>query len=69
MTNQSNPDKANQIGADFSELSTAEPGKNTDQASTEKSPQSKGAHDQRKAALSKREIMEELSRQRFPWDD
>jgi hypothetical protein len=23
----------------------------------------------RKAALSKREIMEELSRQRFPWDE
>lgn len=69
MTNQSNPDKASQTGADSSDLSTADPGKNIDQASTEKSPQSKVAYDQRKAALSKREIMEELSRQRFPWDD
>jgi hypothetical protein len=27
------------------------------------------ANNSRKAGLSKREIMEELSRQRFPWDE
>ena len=27
------------------------------------------AFSERKSALSKREIMEELSRQRFPWED
>ena len=28
-----------------------------------------GASNSRRAGLSKREIMEELSRQRFPWDE
>lgn len=28
-----------------------------------------GSSSSRKTALSKREIMEELSRQRFPWDE
>jgi hypothetical protein len=67
MTNQSNPDKANLKGEDSSSPPAAD--SNKDRADAEKAPQFKNTYDQRKAALSKREIMEELSRQRFPWDD
>ena len=33
------------------------------------SPVGRAANISRRAGLSKREIMEELSRQRFPWDE
>lgn len=33
------------------------------------SPAGRAANNSRRAGLSKREIMEELSRQRFPWDE
>lgn len=68
MTNQSIPDKANLKGEDPAGSAAEELSKNTDKTGAQ-APQDKSAYDQRKVALSKREIMEELSRQRFPWDD
>lgn len=67
MTKQSNSKSAEQQGDHSSE--PPDLNLNNDLASAENTCQNKSTHSLRKASLSKREIMEELSRQRFPWDD
>ena len=63
MTNKANEgstDKANSNSLNNADAETQD--KKADLAKNQ-------TYSERKSALSKREIMEELSRQRFPWED
>ena len=60
MTNQSNADAENKEGLKH---------KPTETSSDLETEGKQDSSHPRRAGLSKREIMEELSRARFPWDD
>ncbi len=70
MTNKPHSEPVVNEGAQL--ISSTEEGSNKDQSEIlYDSDQSvrQTSYDSRKAALSKREIMEQISRERFPWDE
>lgn len=70
MTNKS---KLECVGEDKAEVPNPEAAEvikeQTEAIPASESPAGNVANNSRRAGLSKREIMEELSRQRFPWDE
>ncbi len=70
MTNKS---KLECVGEDKAEAPNPEAAEvikeQTEAIPASESPTGNVANNSRRAGLSKREIMEELSRQRFPWDE
>lgn len=69
MTKQTNSKSKGQNANNSSGSPAIESNHDLAPAQPEEVCQSKTTYSNRKAALSKREIMEDLSRQRFPWDD
>jgi len=70
MTNKANAKSVMNIGAQ--QISSPEESGNKDQSEIlleSDAMVSQTSYDTRKAALSKREIMEQLSRERFPWEE
>ena len=70
MTKTSHLEPVSNIGAQ-QHISLEEDGNNDSAEILHDSDKSVGqtSYDSRKAALSKREIMEQISRERFPWEE
>jgi hypothetical protein len=70
MTDKSNPEDLEKVETEKLALS-AEDSSNelSDPCADKANAECHGVHRPTKAAKSKREIMEELSRERFPWEE
>ena len=70
MTDKSNPEHLEKVGADKPSSLAEDSSNELADADAFKADEEKhGINRSTKAAKSKREIMEELSRERFPWEE